>query len=161
MSKALFTSRSIHAALFAAALASLSGCSMMGMGKKSVSLSLEATAQCNTCGKASAQPLEFAVLQVTDPAAITGASLVQIWGKEKSLFGDALLTRDTGSIVPSQKQPYAYERNPAGDWRRVDVSEKIRTVGQRLIREHLDAVRRVYRVPDTTDDAGIMKAAGE
>jgi len=112
MSKALFTSRSIHAALFAAALASLSGCSMMGMGKKSVSLSLEATAQCNTCGKASAQPLEFAVLQVTDPAAITGASLVQIWGKEKSLFGDALLTRDTGSIVPSQKQPYAYERNP-------------------------------------------------
>jgi len=58
-------------------------------------------------------------------------------------------------------EEYAYERNPAGDWRRVDVSEKLRTVGQRLIREHLDAVRRVYRVPDTTDDAGIMKAAGE
>jgi hypothetical protein len=55
---------------------------------------------------------------------------------------------------------YAYDRNPAGEWRRVDVSERIRSVGQRLIREHLDAVRRVYRVPDKAD-AGTMQAAGQ
>jgi arylsulfatase A-like enzyme len=55
---------------------------------------------------------------------------------------------------------YAYDRNPAGAWRRVDVSERIRSVGQRLIREHLDAVRRVYRVPDKAD-AGTMQAAGQ
>jgi len=87
------------------------GCGMMG-GKKSIQLSLEATAQCNTCGKTSAQPLEFAVLQLTDASAITGTSLVQIWGKEKALFGDALLTRDTGSIIPNSKQPFAYQRDP-------------------------------------------------
>ncbi len=98
--------------LIALALASLvAGCGMMG-GKKSIQLSLEATAQCNTCGKASAQPLEFAVLQLTDASAITGTSLVQIWGKEKALFGDALLTRDSGSIVPNSKQPYVYQRDP-------------------------------------------------
>ena len=55
---------------------------------------------------------------------------------------------------------YGYDRNPAGEWRRVDVSERIRTVGQRLIREHLDAVRRVYHVPDKAD-AGTMQAAGQ
>lgn len=89
----------------------IAGCGMMG-GKKSVQLSLEATSQCNTCGRASAQPLEFAVLQLTDASAITGTSLVQIWGKEKALFGDALLTRDTGSIVPNSKQPFVYSRDP-------------------------------------------------
>lgn len=93
------------------ALALLAGGCMMG-GKKSVQLSLEATDQCNTCGRASAQPLEFAVLQLTDASAITGSSLVQIWGKEKALFGDALLTRDTGSIVPNSKQPFVYARDP-------------------------------------------------
>jgi len=84
---------------------------MMGLGKKSISLSLTATAECNSCGKASAQPLEFEVLQVTDPAAISGTSLVQVWANEKTLFGDALLTRDTGSIVPGAKQPFVYARN--------------------------------------------------
>lgn len=106
-------SRWVHAAIALVAMAGVAGCSSVGLGgKKSISLALEATPQCNNCGKSSAQPLEFAVLQVTDPAAITGTSLVQIWGKEKALFGDALLTRDTGSIVPSTKAPYAYERNP-------------------------------------------------
>lgn len=90
----------------------LAGCGGLMGGKKSIHLSIEATDQCNTCGRANAQPLEFAVLQVTDASAITGASLVQIWGKEKALFGDALLTRDTGSIVPNSKQPFVYQRDP-------------------------------------------------
>lgn len=111
MSLPLLASRAARAAAMLALCAVLPGCSMIGMGKKSVALNLEATDQCNTCGKSSAQPLEFAVLQVTDPSAITGTSLVQIWGKEKALFGDALLTRDAGTIVPSSKQPFVYERH--------------------------------------------------
>ena len=91
----------------------LSGCSAIGLGKKSVSVSLTASADCNNCGKASAQPLEFEVLQVSDPGPIAGTSLAQVWGKEKDLFADKLLTRDTGSIVPGAvKQPFAFERNP-------------------------------------------------
>jgi len=97
----------------ALALAAMTaGCGGIMGGKKSIQLSLEATDQCNTCGRPNAQPLEFAVLQVTDASAITGTSLVQIWGKEKALFGDALLTRDTGSIVPSSKQPFVFQRDP-------------------------------------------------
>src|SRR5712691_11251275 len=113
MSRSSYASRSTYAVCSVAlALALISGCSTVGLGKKSIALSLTATAECNTCGKASAQPLEFEVLQVTDAAAITGTSLVQVWGKEKALLGDALLARDTGSIVPGSKQPFAYQRNP-------------------------------------------------
>lgn len=89
----------------------VAGCGIMG-GKKSIQLSVEAGPECNNCGKDSPQPLEFAVLQLTDASAITGTSLVQIWGKEKNLFGDALLTRDTGSIIPRSTQPFAYQRDP-------------------------------------------------
>ena len=91
----------------------LAGCSAVGMGKKSIAVSMTSTAELNNCGKASPQPLEFAVIQVTDAKPIAGTSLVQVWSKEKALFGDALLTRDTGSIVPgAAKQPFAFQRNP-------------------------------------------------
>ena len=107
-------SRIAFAASVAALLALSSGCAKVPLigGKPAVQLSMEASAQCNNCGKATAQPLEFAVLQVTDPAAITGTSLVQIWGKEKSLFGEALLTRDAGFVDPNAKQAFSYAKNP-------------------------------------------------
>jgi type VI secretion system VasD/TssJ family lipoprotein len=107
-------SRWAQAALAAALLAGLAGCAKVPLvgGKPAIQLSMEASDKCNTCGKTAAQPLEFAVLQVTDPAAITGTSLVQIWGKEKSLFGDALLTRDSGFVDPNTKTPFSYEKNP-------------------------------------------------
>src|SRR5215831_6200701 len=107
-------SRSALASLAVLCLVGLVGCAKVPLvgGKPAVQLSLEATDQCNTCGKQSAQPLEFAVVQVTDASAITGTSLVQIWSKEKALFGDALLTRDTGFIDPKTKQEFTYERNP-------------------------------------------------
>lgn len=93
-------------------VALLAGCSAVGMGKKSISLTISATGELNNCGKASPQPLEFAVVQVTDAAPIAGTSLVQVWGKEKALFGEGLLTRDTGSIVPgATKQPFVFQRN--------------------------------------------------
>lgn len=111
MSRSSLRSRTALAALSAAVL--LAGCSAIGMGKKSISLNLSASADLNNCGKPSPQPLEFAVIQVTDAKPIAGTSLVQVWGKEKALFGDALLTRDTGSIVPGAvKQPFAFQRNP-------------------------------------------------
>jgi type VI secretion system VasD/TssJ family lipoprotein len=105
-------SRTSLTASFLLAVALLAGCSAVGMGKKSIALTLSSTAELNNCGKASAQPLEFAVVQVTDAAPIAGTSLVQVWAKEKALFGDGLLTRDTGSIVPgAAKQPFAFQRN--------------------------------------------------
>lgn len=115
MFRSSLVSRASLAASFVALLgvALLAGCSAVGMGKKSISVSMSASAELNNCGKASPQPLEFAVVQVTGAAPIAGTSLVQVWGKEKALFGDALLTRDTGSIVPgATKQPFAFQRNP-------------------------------------------------
>lgn len=101
------------AAIGAALLAALTGCAKVPLvGGKAISVDLQASDKCNNCGKATAQPLEFAVLQVTDPSAITGTTLGQIWGKEKSLFGDALLTRDAGFIDPGAKQAFSYEKNP-------------------------------------------------
>lgn len=107
-------SRIAPALCVVALFAMIPGCSKVPLvgGKPAFQLAMEATTQCNTCGKTAAQPLEFAVLQVTDAAAITGTSLVQIWGKEKNLFGDALLTRDAGFIDPNSRQPFAYEKNP-------------------------------------------------
>jgi type VI secretion system VasD/TssJ family lipoprotein len=106
-------SRSALAAIAAFCVLAAIGCAKVPLvgGKAAIQLSLEASDQCNTCGKQSAQPLEFAVIQVTDASAITGTSLVQIWGKEKALLGDALLTRDTGFIDPKAKQEFSYERN--------------------------------------------------
>ena len=114
MFRSSLVSRATLVASFAALLtvALLAGCGAVGMGKKSVALTISASAELNNCGKASPQPLEFAVIQVTDDKPIAGTSLVQVWGKEKALFGDALLTRDTGSIVPgAAKQPFAFQRN--------------------------------------------------
>lgn len=42
---------------------------------------------------------------------------------------------------------YAYERNRAEGWRAVPVVEAIRLPAQRIIREHVDEIRRVYRLP--------------
>jgi type VI secretion system VasD/TssJ family lipoprotein len=107
-------SRLASAVLLAVLLAGAAGCAKVPLigGKAAVSVTLSATNKCNNCGKTTPQPLEFAVLQVTDPAAITGTTLGQIWGKEKSLFGDALLTRDAGFIDPNSKQAFSYGRNP-------------------------------------------------
>jgi type VI secretion system VasD/TssJ family lipoprotein len=105
----------LAAALVAAILiAGTAGCAKVPLvgGKPAIQLTLWSNPYCNNCGKAAPQPLEFAVLQVTDPAAITGTSLAQIWGKEKTLFGDALLKRDAGFIDPNSKQDLSYEKNP-------------------------------------------------
>jgi type VI secretion system VasD/TssJ family lipoprotein len=104
----------IALSLLALTFAVAPGCAKVPLigGKPAVQVSLEATGQCNNCGKATAQPLQFAVLQVADAAPIAGASLAQVWGKEKAVFGDGLLTRDAGFIDPNSKQDFSYEKNP-------------------------------------------------
>ena len=53
---------------------------------------------------------------------------------------------------------YAYERDLAGAWRRSDVTDGVRATGRRLIREHLDEIRRVYGVADRAE-GGAVRAA--
>jgi len=43
-------------------------------------------------------------------------------------------------------EDYAYDRDTSGVWRAVNVSEGRRSVEQRVIREHLDQIDRVYNI---------------
>lgn len=43
---------------------------------------------------------------------------------------------------------YAYTRSRVGAWRSSTVTDGLRATGQRLIREHIDEIRRVYRVAE-------------
>jgi hypothetical protein len=42
---------------------------------------------------------------------------------------------------------YAYDRARSSGWKAVPVVDAIRVPAQRIIREHVDDVRRVYRLP--------------
>jgi hypothetical protein len=42
---------------------------------------------------------------------------------------------------------YAYDRARAGAWTAVAVDRSIREPAHRIIREHVDEIRRVYRLP--------------
>ena len=42
---------------------------------------------------------------------------------------------------------YAYARDRGDRWSNVPVVDAIRGPAQRLIREHVDEIRRVYRLP--------------
>jgi hypothetical protein len=42
---------------------------------------------------------------------------------------------------------YAYERSREGGWQVTPVVDAIRVPAQRIIREHVDELRRVYRLP--------------
>ena len=41
---------------------------------------------------------------------------------------------------------YAYDRDTSGAWRAIEIDSGMRTVNQRAIREHIDTIRRVYRM---------------
>jgi hypothetical protein len=41
---------------------------------------------------------------------------------------------------------YAYDRDRAGRWSAIAVTDAVRSAGQRIIREHVDEVRRIYRL---------------
>jgi arylsulfatase A-like enzyme len=41
---------------------------------------------------------------------------------------------------------YAYDRDTSGAWRAIAIDSGVRTINQRAIREHIDTIRRVYRM---------------
>jgi hypothetical protein len=45
---------------------------------------------------------------------------------------------------------YAYDRGRAGRWTPVAVTDSLRAADQRIIREHIDRVRRIYHLPPET-----------
>lgn len=44
-------------------------------------------------------------------------------------------------------EDFAYLQGAAGRWKKIPVTDGLRTTAQRLIREHIDEIRRVYRMP--------------
>ena len=55
-------------------------------------------------------------------------------------------------------EEYAYERGDREAWRRTAVTLGLRTTGQRLIREHLDEIRRVYRMTGESESGALHMA---
>ncbi len=89
----------------------VNGCAKAPLvGKGTLHVTLVATADCNNCGKASGYPLTYRVLQVTDPSAINGASLTQLWDKEEKILGPALLKKAEAVINPGQTRELPLER---------------------------------------------------
>jgi arylsulfatase A-like enzyme len=43
---------------------------------------------------------------------------------------------------------YAYDRDASGTWRAIAIDKGMRTINQRVIREHIDTIRRVYRMDE-------------
>jgi len=50
-------------------------------------------------------------------------------------------------IDAMKREEYAYDRTLTGAWVSIPITDGFRTVAQRLIREHVDETRRVYRLP--------------
>lgn len=75
-------------------------------------MTLRAAPDCNSCGKKAGYPLTYRVLQVTDPAVVTGMSLTQLWGKEATLLGPALLDTKESFIDPGAKKLLPVEKKP-------------------------------------------------
>ena len=52
------------------------------------------------------------MLQVTDASVVTGMSLPQLWGKEETLLGPALIDKKESFIDPGQTKVLPVERKP-------------------------------------------------
>jgi type VI secretion system VasD/TssJ family lipoprotein len=90
----------------------LSGCAVKGLGKRSLSVSLTAAADCNSCGRPTGNPLQYRVLQVKDASVMTGMALTQLWDKESEKLGAALLDRREAFIDPGKTQRLQVVRKP-------------------------------------------------
>lgn len=95
-----------------AGVLAVAGCSAVGLGGKSVRVEVDATADCNSCGRPSGYPLTYRVLQVTDPSAVTGMTLTQLWDHEDKLLGPALLDRREAYVDPGRSSVLPVERKP-------------------------------------------------
>ena len=78
------------------ALAGLPGCAHAPRASSSgagVSLRLTASPRLNNCGRATAYPLHYKVIQVTDPLPLAGMKLDRLWDHEAEMLGGAMLAR--------------------------------------------------------------------
>lgn len=101
------------AALVALGALLLAGsCAKVGLGGGAPKVTVTAARDCNSCGRDSGYPLTFRVLQVTDPSAITGMTLTQLWDKEQALLGPALLDRREAFVDPGRTVTVALEKKP-------------------------------------------------
>ena len=77
------------------------GCASLpfGSGKRTVTLVLTSTADLNNCGKSSALPLSYRVIQVTDPGPLAGMKPERIWGKEAAMLGGGLVWLGPESVI--------------------------------------------------------------
>ncbi len=100
-------------ALALAALCPL-GCAKVPLvgGSPSIELAVTATADCNSCGRPTGYPIYLRVLQVTDPSAMTGVSLAQLWDREDKVLGAALVSRSEAVVDPGARKEFKVERDP-------------------------------------------------
>jgi type VI secretion system VasD/TssJ family lipoprotein len=73
------------------------------VGKGTLRVTLAATATANNCGKAQGFPLTYRLLQVSDPSAMAGLTLKQVWDKEEKVLGSALLKKTEGFVDPGRE----------------------------------------------------------
>lgn len=95
--------------------AATTGCAAGGLlkSKPKLKLELRSTANLNNCGRTAAAPLRVRLLQVTDAAALAGAALTQVWGREETFLGGAFVARSEDAIDPaSKKEVPAIELDP-------------------------------------------------
>jgi type VI secretion system VasD/TssJ family lipoprotein len=101
------------AALVVASLALLlPSCAKVGLGGGAPKVSVRASTDCNSCGRASGYPLTFRVLQVTDASVLSGMTLTQLWDKEEKLLGPALLDKREAFVDPGRSVSIALEKKP-------------------------------------------------
>jgi type VI secretion system VasD/TssJ family lipoprotein len=81
-------------------------------GPPMVNLELEASESCNACGRDNGYPLTFRLLQVSDLSLLTGISLAQLWDREESVFGDALIATSEDVIDPGTTRKLKIKRSP-------------------------------------------------
>jgi len=95
-----------NAILAAALVAVLSGCAHVPMVSKSgFNLALTTTATLNNCGKSTAFPLQYRVLQVSDASPLAGMRLERLWDHEGDMLGGALVWKGPAmSITPGTKR---------------------------------------------------------
>lgn len=96
------------------ALAVTLGCAKVPIvgGKPALDLKVTATADCNSCGKPNGYPIYIRFLQVTDPSAMTGVSLAQLWDREDKVLGAALVAKSEQVVDPGTSKEIKIEKDP-------------------------------------------------
>jgi len=92
-------------------LAGLPGCAHAPKGSSAgpgVSLRITASPRLNTCGRATAYPLHYKVIQVTDPLPLAGMTLERLWDHEAEMLGGAMLARGPEQVI----EPGAVKTDP-------------------------------------------------